>query len=117
MMILMIMVMVRLMQPMTETMMLTGLMQPMTDVKEIWGTVAIAMYMKGASIKIMMRAMWKSSDYYDDSDEYAAGDDNGGDDEHEDAAGDDNDDDDVDEHADTATAKTPFMSHRVTAGW
>ena len=53
----------------------------------------------------------KSSDYYDVSDEYAAGDDNGGDDEHEDAAGDDNDDDDVDEHADTATAKTQsFLS-------
>ena len=52
MMILMIMVMVRLMQPMTETMMLTGLMQPMTDVNELWGTRAIAMIMKGVSIKI-----------------------------------------------------------------
>ena len=61
--------MVGLMQPMTETMMLTGLMQPMTDVKELWGTIAIAMIMKGASIKIMMRAMGKSSDYYDDSDD------------------------------------------------
>ena len=37
MMILMIMVMmVGLMQPMTETMMLKGLMQPMTDVKELY---------------------------------------------------------------------------------
>ena len=45
-----------------------GLMQPMTDVKELWGTVAIAMYMKGASIQIMMRTMVESSDYYDDSD-------------------------------------------------
>ena len=86
MMILMIMVMmVGLMQPMTETMMLKGLMQPMTDVKEIWGTVAIAMYMKGASIKIMMRTMGKSSDYYDDSDDN--GDDGGAD------AADDGDDD------------------------
>ena len=36
MMILMIMVMVGLMQPMTETTMLKGLMQPMTDVKELY---------------------------------------------------------------------------------
>ena len=73
------------MQPMTETMMLTGLMQPMTDVKELWGTIAIAMIMKGASIKIMMRTMGKSSDYYDDSDDN--GDDGGAD------AADDGDDD------------------------
>ena len=86
MMILMLMVMVvGLMQPMTETMMLTGLMQPMTDVKELWGTVAIAMIMKGASIQIMMRTMGKSSDYYDDSDDN--GDDGGAD------AADDGDDD------------------------
>ena len=52
-------------------------MQPMTDVKELWGTIAIAMIMKGASIKIMMRAMGKSSDYYDDSDDN--GDDGGAD--------------------------------------
>ena len=70
MMILMIMVtMVGLMQPMTETMMLKGLMQPMTDVKELWGTVPVAMIMKGASTQIMMRAMGKSIDYYDDSDD------------------------------------------------
>ena len=64
-----------------------------------------------------MRAMGKSIDYYDDSDdknEYAAGDDNGGDDEHEDAAGDDKDDNDVDENADTATAKTQsFFSSSI----
>ena len=65
--------------------MLTGLMQPMTDVSELWGTIAIAMIMKGASIKIMMRAMGKSSDYYDDSDDN--GDDGGAD------AADDGDDD------------------------
>ena len=53
--------------------------------KEIWGTVAIAMYMKGASIKVMMRTMGKSSDYYDDSDDN--GDDGGAD------AADDGDDD------------------------
>ena len=32
---------------MTETKMLKGMMQPMTDVKELWGTVAIAMVMNG----------------------------------------------------------------------
>ena len=53
--------------------------------KELWGTVAIAMIMKGVSIKIMMRAMGKSSDYYDDSDDN--GDDGGAD------AADDGDDD------------------------
>ena len=48
-------------------------MQPMTDVKELWGTVAIAMIMKGASIQIMMRTMVESSDYYDDSDDNGDG--------------------------------------------
>ena len=73
-MILMIMVMmVGLMQPMTETMMLKGLMQPMTDVKELWGTVAIAMIMKGVSIKIMMRTMRKSINYYNGSDDNGDG--------------------------------------------
>ena len=52
---------------------------------ELWGTVAIAMIMKGASIQIMMRTMGKSSDYYDDSDDN--GDDGGAD------AADDGDDD------------------------
>ena len=33
---------------MAETKMLKGLMQPMTDVKELWGTVAIAMIMNGS---------------------------------------------------------------------
>ena len=42
---------------MTETKVLKGLMQPMTDVKELWGTVAIAMIMSG-------------SGYYYDSDDY-----------------------------------------------
>ena len=55
-------------------------MQPMTDVKEIWGTVAIAMYMKGVSIKLMMRTMGKSSDYGDDGGADAA---DGGDDDAE----------------------------------
>ena len=41
---------------MTETKILKGLMQPMADVKELWGTVAIAMIMNG------------SDDYYDDDD-------------------------------------------------
>ena len=58
--------------------MLKGLMQPMTDVKELCGTVAIAMIMN----------------------EDAGGDDNYDDDEDEDAAGDDKDDDDVGENAD-----------------
>ena len=33
---------------MTETKMLKGMMQSMTDVKELWGTVAIAMVMNGS---------------------------------------------------------------------
>ena len=53
--------------------------------KELWGTVAIAMIMKSASIQIMMRTMGKSSDYYNGSDEN--GDDGGAD------AADDGDDD------------------------
>ena len=60
--------------------MLKGLMQPMADVKELWGTVAIAMYMKGVSIKLMMRTMGKSSDYDDDGGADAA---DGGDDDAE----------------------------------
>ena len=64
--------------------MLTGLMQPMTDANELWGTVAIAMIMKDVPI-ISMRTIWKSSDYYDDSDDN--GDDGGAD------AADDGDDD------------------------
>ena len=53
--------------------MLKGLMQPMTDVNELWGTVAIAMVITCVSIQIMMRAMGKSSDYYDDSDDNGDG--------------------------------------------
>ena len=45
----------------------------MTDVSELWGSVAIAMYMKGASIQNMMRTMVESSDYYDDSDDNGDG--------------------------------------------
>ena len=50
-----------------------GLMQQMTDVKELWGTVAIAMIMKCVSIQIVMRAMGKIIDYYDDSDDNGDG--------------------------------------------
>jgi len=87
MMILMIMVMmVGLMQPMTETMVLKRLMQPMTDVSELWGSVAIAMYMKGASIQNMMRTM-ESNDYYDDSDDNGDGGADAADDGDDDAEG------------------------------
>ena len=51
-------------QATAETKILKGLMQPMADVKELWGTVAIAMIVNGSDY------YFNGSDYYCDSDDY-----------------------------------------------